>query len=128
MNRSIGIRLILAALLALGPATVVAACGSSSGSDKLALVAYSTPQEVYEQVIPDFQKTTDGKGSSFTQSYGASGDQARAVEAGQAADVVALSLAPDVNKLVKANKVPSELAGRSPSTTASSATRSWCSR
>ena len=37
----------------------------------------------------------------FTQSYGASGDQARAVESGLPADIVALSLAPDVDKLVE---------------------------
>jgi len=37
----------------------------------------------------------------FTQSYGASGDQARAVESGLPADFVALSLAPDVDKLVE---------------------------
>jgi sulfate/thiosulfate-binding protein len=34
-------------------------------------------------------------------SYGASGDQSRAVEAGLPADVVAFSLAPDVDRLVK---------------------------
>jgi sulfate transport system substrate-binding protein len=38
---------------------------------------------------------------SFTQSYGASGDQSRAVAAGLPADIVALSLAPDVDKLVE---------------------------
>src|SRR5207247_6517908 len=46
-----------------------------------------------------------GKDVSFSQSYGGSGDQERAVEAGLSADVVALSLAPDVDKLVKAGKV-----------------------
>ena len=46
-----------------------------------------------------------GKDVSFSQSYGASGDQARAVAAGQPADVVALSLAPDVGTLVKAGVV-----------------------
>ena len=46
-----------------------------------------------------------GRASSFTQSYGASGDQARAVAAGLPADVVALSLAPDVDALVKAGLV-----------------------
>ena len=46
-----------------------------------------------------------GEGVAFDQSYGASGEQARAVEGGLAADVVALSLAPDVNKLVKAGLV-----------------------
>jgi sulfate/thiosulfate transport system substrate-binding protein len=92
------------ALAALALSGVVAACGSSSSSN-VSLVAYSTPQEAYEQIIPAFQKTTAGKGVSFNQSYGASGDQERAVEAGLSADVVALSLAPDVDKLVKAGKV-----------------------
>jgi sulfate/thiosulfate transport system substrate-binding protein len=93
---------LAAAVLALS--LVVAACGSSS-SDKISLVAYSTPQEAYQEIIPAFQKTSGGKGTSFSQSYGASGDQERAVEAGLKADVVALSLAPDVEKLVKAGKV-----------------------
>src|SRR3954451_2761535 len=79
--------------------------GASGGGAKLALVAYSTPQVVYDDVIPAFTKTAAGKGASFTQSYGASGDQSRAVEAGQKADVVAFSLAPDVDRLVKAGLV-----------------------
>src|SRR6478752_3420417 len=78
-----------------------AASGSGSGGTKLSLVAYSTPQVVYDDVIPAFQKTAAGKGVSFTQSYGASGDQSRAVENGQKADYVAFSLAPDVDRLVK---------------------------
>jgi sulfate/thiosulfate-binding protein len=93
---------LAAALIAL--AAVVAACGSSSGNS-LSLVAYSTPQEAYQELIPAFKKTSAGKDVSFNQSYGASGDQERAVEAGLKADVVALSLAPDVAKLVKAGKV-----------------------
>ena len=83
---------------------VVVGCGGSSG-DKLSLVAYSTPQEAYQQLIPAFEKTSAGKDVGFNQSYGASGDQERAVEAGLKADVVALSLAPDVDKLVDAGKV-----------------------
>jgi sulfate/thiosulfate-binding protein len=78
---------------------------SNGGGAKLALVAYSTPQVVYSKLIPAFAKTSPGAGTTFTQSYGASGDQSRAVLAGQAADVVALSLAPDVDKLVKAGLV-----------------------
>jgi sulfate/thiosulfate transport system substrate-binding protein len=77
------------------------ASSSGSGGSKLSLVAYSTPQVVYDDVIPAFTKTSEGKGVSFTQSYGASGDQSRAVENGQAADVVAFSLAPDVDRLVE---------------------------
>jgi sulfate transport system substrate-binding protein len=95
------------ALLAAIPA--VAACGSASGSSgsagHLSLVAYSTPKEAYAALIPAFNKTAAGKGVSFSQSFGPSGDQERSVEAGLPADVVALSLAPDVDKLVKAGKV-----------------------
>jgi sulfate transport system substrate-binding protein len=81
------------------------ASGGSGAKAKLSLVAYSTPQVVYDEVIPAFAKTPAGAGVSFTQSYGASGDQSRAVVAGQPADYVALSLAPDVNKLVTAGLV-----------------------
>src|SRR3954451_19819384 len=104
--------LLAAALVA---ALVLAACGGSSSSSSSSggggnggqgsLVAYSTPQEAYQQIIPNFQKTPAGKGVTFKQSYGASGDQERSVEAGLPADIVALSLAPDVDKLVKAELV-----------------------
>ncbi len=79
--------------------------GSGGGSDKLTLVAYSTPREAYEQLIPEFQKTDAGKGVGFSQSYGASGDQSRAVQNGLAADVVTLALEPDMTKLVDAGLV-----------------------
>src|SRR6266545_3409487 len=71
----------------------------------LRLVAYSTPREAYGKLIPAFQDTTAGKGTSFEQSYGASGEQARAVIAGLKADVVAFSLEPDMTSLVKAKLV-----------------------
>jgi sulfate transport system substrate-binding protein len=100
--------LVAAALLAL----VASGCGNDSssangggGSGKLSLVAYSTPKEAYADIIPAFRRTPAGKGVSFDQSYGASGDQERAVEGGLPADVVALSLEPDVTKLVKAGLV-----------------------
>jgi sulfate/thiosulfate transport system substrate-binding protein len=95
-----------AALLVAG-ALLGAGCGGSGsgGGDKLTLVAYSTPREAYEQLIPAFQKTGAGKGVGFSQSYGASGDQSRAVQNGLAADVVAFSLEPDMTKLVDAGLV-----------------------
>jgi sulfate transport system substrate-binding protein len=96
-----------AALLA-ATALLLAGCGGSGGSgggDKLTLVAYSTPREAYEELIPAFQKTDAGKGISFSQSYGSSGDQSRAVQNGLAGDVVALSLEPDMTKLVDAGLV-----------------------
>jgi sulfate/thiosulfate-binding protein len=84
---------------------------SASGSGaKLSLVAYSTPKEAYEELIPAFQKTAAGKGVSFDQSYGASGDQSRAVASGLPADIVALSLAPDVDKLVEPGIVDADWA------------------
>jgi sulfate transport system substrate-binding protein len=65
------------------------------------LVAYTTPREVYEAVIGMFQATEAGAGLQFEQSYGGSGDQSRAVEAGLPADIVALSMWPDVERLVE---------------------------
>jgi sulfate/thiosulfate transport system substrate-binding protein len=93
---------VVAAALALSVSAVV---GASGKDVKLSLVAYSTPREAYAKLIPMFQSTPAGDGVSFTQSYGASGDQARAVQAGLKADIVALSLAPDVDQLVKAGLV-----------------------
>jgi sulfate/thiosulfate-binding protein len=92
---------------------VLAGCGgvSSTSADtdaaggKITLVAYSTPKEAYEALIPAFQKTPEGKGVTFEQSYAASGEQSRAVEAGLPASVVAFSLEPDITRLVDAGIV-----------------------
>ncbi len=105
-------RVAVRALPILAASALLAGCGSSSSSTSVALVAYSTPQSAYASLIPAFQATSAGKGISFTQSYGASGDQSRAVLAGQPANVVNFSLAPDVTKLVQAGIVsPSWNAG-----------------
>ena len=110
MRKRTIISLILA-VAALATVVSVSGCGGSSASGssggKVALVAYSTPQEAYAQLIPAFQKTAAGKGVSFSQSFGASGDQARAVVSGLPADVVEFSLAPDMDKVVKAGLVDS---------------------
>jgi len=102
-------RRIVLSFGALAIALSITAIAGASGKDvKLSLVAYSTPREAYAKLIPAFQATPAGNGVSFTQSYGASGDQARAVQAGLKADIVALSLAPDVDQLVKAGLVDSK--------------------
>jgi sulfate transport system substrate-binding protein len=99
-----GIRLV--GLLALASAAlVVGTAGATGKSTTLALVAYSTPKEAYKKIIPAFQATPAGKDVQFTQSYGASGDQSRSVINGLPADVVELSLEPDMNDLVKAGIV-----------------------
>ena len=79
--------------------------GDAAGGGKLTLVAYSTPREVYEELIPAFGKTTGGAGAGFEQSYASSGEQSRAVESGLPASVVAFSLEPDVTRLVEAGLV-----------------------
>jgi sulfate/thiosulfate transport system substrate-binding protein len=111
VKRILGIAVMVAALVALATSgcggTSSAADEGSSGGGKLTLVAYSTPQEAYEEIIPAFQKTTAGKGVDFEQSYGASGEQSRAVEAGLPADVVEFALESDVTRLVDAGLVDS---------------------
>jgi sulfate transport system substrate-binding protein len=87
-------------------AGIVVGAQAASTKTTLSLVAYSTPKDAYAKIIPAFQGTSAGKDVSFTQSYGASGDQSRAVAAGLSADVVALSLEPDVSSLVKKGIVP----------------------
>src|ERR1700748_2398456 len=87
-NRVGRVATLVIALAAL--AAVVAGCGGSSSASsggKGALVAYPTRQKAYAALIPAFQKTSAGKGVSFSQSFGASGDQARAVTSGLPADV-----------------------------------------
>jgi sulfate/thiosulfate-binding protein len=104
-----------AAALAL-TATVVAACGGGSSDvagdssqskadTTLTLVAYAVPEPGWSKIIPAFAATDAGKGVAVTTSYGASGDQSRAVVDGKPADIVNFSVEPDVTRLVKANKV-----------------------
>jgi sulfate/thiosulfate transport system substrate-binding protein len=111
-------RLRQAAALAL-TAIVLAACGGgasdvagSSGPSNaratLTLVAYAVPEPGWSKVIPAFNKTDEGKDIAITTSYGASGDQSRAVVDGKPADIVNFSVEPDVTRLVKANKVAKE--------------------
>jgi sulfate/thiosulfate-binding protein len=96
-------RISLALLLAL----VFPALAAGAARDtKLSLVAYSTPREAYGQLISAFQKTAAGNDVSFSQSYGASGEQSRAVASGLDADIVAFSLAPDITSLVQKKLVP----------------------
>ena len=97
--------LLLGALLVVGLAGCGQQTAAGGGDVKLTLVAYSTPKEAYDEIIPAFQKTEAGKGVTFSTSYGASGAQSRAVASGLQADVVAFSLAPDIDRLVKAGIV-----------------------
>jgi sulfate/thiosulfate-binding protein len=111
-NRSLGALLSGMALIAMlllasgcGGQSSAASSGGNGSGGKLTLVAYSTPEEAYKELIPAFNKTSAGKGVSFSQSYAASGEQSRAVEGGLPADVVEFSLEPDMTRLVDADLV-----------------------
>ena len=66
------------------------------------MVGYSTPESVYQESLePAFEKTSAGEGVSFSNSFGASGDQSRAVVAGQPASVVHFAQAGDMERLVE---------------------------
>jgi sulfate transport system substrate-binding protein len=80
--------------------------GGSSGGAKLSVVGYSTPESVYAETLePAFEKTPQGKGVSFSNSFGASGDQSRAVAAGQPASVVHFSTGSDMERLVEEGEI-----------------------
>lgn len=75
----------------------------------LALAAYTTPREVYRQaIIPAFKehwKRKSGENLVVSDSYLGSGAQSRSVVAGFEADVVALSMEPDVERIAKAGLI-----------------------
>ena len=99
----------------------IALSGCSSGKDatagtddakpkdrRLTLVAYSIPGEAYKKIVPAFQadwKEKTGENVTFTESYGGSGSQARAVIDGLEADVVHLAMEPDVTKIEEAGLI-----------------------
>jgi sulfate/thiosulfate transport system substrate-binding protein len=96
---SIALAVLVAALVVVGGA------GARAQGGSLSLVAYSTPKTVMGKIISAFEATPNGEGVSFSQSYGASTNQAKSVIAGQPADVVFLSTGDDVNLLVNAGLV-----------------------
>ena len=82
--------------------------GDSNAETTLNLIAYAVPEPGWSKIIPAFAATPEGKGVEVTTSYGASGDQSRAVADGKPADIVNFSVESDVTRLVKANKVASD--------------------
>jgi sulfate transport system substrate-binding protein len=91
------------------------ASGGSSGpctppeTPVINFAAYSTPREVYGKIIPAFQSMWkdkhDGQQVIFNESYAGSTTQAQNVIAGYPADVVGLSLAPDVDVIEDAGLI-----------------------
>ncbi|MEA2459855.1 MAG: sulfate/thiosulfate transport system substrate-binding protein [Actinomycetota bacterium] len=120
-KRALG-ALVLTALLAAacggsddnGNTTTAAGAGDCPSPDPatpltLTLAAYSTPREVYGKIIPAFQalwkEDHDDQQVIFQESYGGSTTQSQNVVNGFKADVVALSLAPDVDAIADAGLI-----------------------
>jgi sulfate/thiosulfate transport system substrate-binding protein len=82
---------------------IVFACAGAAQARRagttLNLVAYSTPKPVMQKLIARFGHQPAGQGVSFTQSYGPSGAQARAIVAGQPCDIAFLSTGLDIDTL-----------------------------
>ncbi|GAB4148391.1 MAG: sulfate ABC transporter substrate-binding protein [Cyanobacteria bacterium J069] len=75
---------------------------------EITLVSYAVTQAAYEKIIPQFVakwKAEKGQDVVINQSYGGSGTQARAVIDGLEADVVALALALDTQKIEEAGLI-----------------------
>lgn len=119
--RRFGVR-FLAAIASFG--LLGAACGSASGTGEgsdangectppetpvLTFVAYSTPREAYGKIISAFQTEWKEEHNDqqviFQESYAASTTQAQNVVNGFEADVVALSLGPDVDYIADAGLI-----------------------
>jgi sulfate/thiosulfate transport system substrate-binding protein len=97
---STGAAAVLAGLLALTACSTANGEDSGSDAETVNINAFSVMEAANEPVFEDFQGTGEGDGVEFTTSYGASGDQSRAVVAGADADVVHYSLESDVTRLV----------------------------
>lgn len=95
---------------------ILAGCGGSDAGTpagegqevKLILGAYTTPREAYRELIPIFQKQwkdKTGQDVIFEESYLGSGAQSRAILEGFEADIAALSLEADIDRIEKAGLI-----------------------
>ena len=116
---------VIVGLIVTGLVVALTGCGGgstdspggddiSSGSRHLNLVAYATPKIGFDRLIPAFRNSPAGSDIGFSQSYGASGDQSRKVARGLPADVVGLSVEPDITRLVKAGVVDEDWQQQAP--------------
>jgi len=111
------IKTLQSTIFALASIILLAACSGSPVRDsqssngealKLTLGAYTTPREAYKELIPIFQaqwKEKTGQDVVFDESYLGSGAQSRAIVEGFEADVAALSLEADINRIEMAGLI-----------------------
>jgi sulfate transport system substrate-binding protein len=96
--------------LSLGLTFSIAACSAIGVNQpiEVTLVSFAVTRAAYETIIPRFEakwKAEHGQAVSFSRSYGGSGSQTRAVIDGLEADIVALALALDTNKIEAAGLI-----------------------
>lgn len=110
MNRFNLSAVVTAAIAAL----TLSACGGSSTAStldnaaenvELSIVGYAVPEAANKAIAEAWSETEEGAGVRFKTSYGASGDQSRAVVDGLPADYVHFSVTSDVTRLVDAGLV-----------------------
>lgn len=85
-------------------------CGKArDGSLRLTVGAYTTPREAYsKKIIPEFRKywkQKTGQDVEFQESYQGSGAQSRAIISGFEADIAALSLESDVERIAQSGLI-----------------------
>jgi sulfate transport system substrate-binding protein len=89
--------------------TTTGAATAPAESVTLILGAYTTPREAYgKAIIPAFQKywkNKTGQLVEFRESYQGSGAQSRAIVGGFEADIAALSLEGDIDKIAEAGLI-----------------------
>src|SRR6266542_1996214 len=81
---------------------------ANGGPNTIVLGAYSTPREAYGKLIPIFKeqwKKQTGQDLTFQESYQGSGAQSRAIAEGFEADLAALSLQADIDRIAKAGLI-----------------------
>ena len=105
--------LALITLLSASLASTLQGCGGqgSKGGNRVTLIlgGYTTPREAYDKaLIPAFQKywkEKTGQDVVFQESYQGSGAQSRAIIGGFEADIAALSLEGDIDKIAEAGLI-----------------------
>ena len=100
MRRFLLPALIITAVLASAGAALARQAGTN-----LSLIAYSTPKAIMGTLITRFEHQPAGKDVSFSQSYGPSGAQAKAIAAGQPCDIAFLSTGLDMDTVADAGLV-----------------------
>ncbi len=101
----------------LAGAIALIAAVSPAAAASLLNVSYDPTRELYQQINPLFEKAwkaKTGQDLDIKQSHGGSGAQARSVVEGNAADVVTLALANDIDQIADRELIASDWQKRLP--------------